>query len=80
MEILKHKDTIEELVSSGDEIMKTCTEEEKQIMKVIRHYLHLFGNECEYLNTDPIFKACEAIVTHMHQLVLIFYDLGGPQR
>ncbi|XP_042313307.1 dystonin [Sceloporus undulatus] len=33
MEILKHKDTIEELVASGDEIMKTCTEEEKQIMK-----------------------------------------------
>ncbi|XP_072856398.2 dystonin isoform X8 [Pogona vitticeps] len=33
MEILKHKDTIEELVTSGDEIMKTCTEEEKQTMK-----------------------------------------------
>ncbi|XP_062981106.1 dystonin isoform X5 [Elgaria multicarinata webbii] len=33
MEILKHKDTIEELVASGDEIMKTCTEEEKQAMK-----------------------------------------------
>lgn len=34
MEILKHKDTIEELVTAGDEIMKTCTEEEKQTMKV----------------------------------------------
>uniref|UniRef100_A0A8D0BYN7 Dystonin n=1 Tax=Salvator merianae TaxID=96440 RepID=A0A8D0BYN7_SALMN len=33
MEILKHKDTIEELVASGDEIVKTCTEEEKQSMK-----------------------------------------------
>ncbi|CAI5769621.1 dystonin isoform X21 [Podarcis lilfordi] len=33
MEILKHKDTIEELVASGDEIMKTCTEEDKQTMK-----------------------------------------------
>ncbi|XP_061479012.1 dystonin isoform X28 [Rhineura floridana] len=33
MEILKHKDTVEELVASGDEIMKTCTEEEKQTMK-----------------------------------------------
>nr|XP_016852502.1 PREDICTED: dystonin isoform X1 [Anolis carolinensis] len=33
MEILKHKDTIEELVASGDEIMKTYMEEEKQTMK-----------------------------------------------
>ncbi|XP_053142456.1 dystonin isoform X34 [Hemicordylus capensis] len=33
MEILKHKDTVDELVASGDEIMKTCTEEEKQTMK-----------------------------------------------
>ncbi|NXO74338.1 DYST protein, partial [Phainopepla nitens] len=33
MEILRHKDTIDELVKSGDKIMKTCTEEEKQIMK-----------------------------------------------
>uniref|UniRef100_A0A8C3RHT7 Dystonin n=1 Tax=Cyanoderma ruficeps TaxID=181631 RepID=A0A8C3RHT7_9PASS len=34
MEILRHKDTIDELVKSGDKIMKTCTEEEKQMMKV----------------------------------------------
>ncbi|NXR43929.1 DYST protein, partial [Hippolais icterina] len=33
MEILRHKDTIDELVKSGDKIMKTYTEEEKQIMK-----------------------------------------------
>ncbi|XP_064364675.1 dystonin isoform X12 [Dromaius novaehollandiae] len=33
MEILKHKDTIDELVKSGDRIMNTCTEEEKQTMK-----------------------------------------------
>lgn len=34
MEILRHKDIIDELVESGDEIMNTCTEEEKQTMKV----------------------------------------------
>ncbi|NWV76463.1 DYST protein, partial [Dasyornis broadbenti] len=33
MEILRHKDSIDELVKSGDKIMKTCTEEEKQMMK-----------------------------------------------
>ncbi|NXJ64455.1 DYST protein, partial [Rostratula benghalensis] len=33
MEILRHKDTIDELVKSGDKIMNTCTEEEKQNMK-----------------------------------------------
>uniref|UniRef100_A0A8C8S7S6 Dystonin n=1 Tax=Pelusios castaneus TaxID=367368 RepID=A0A8C8S7S6_9SAUR len=33
MEILRHKDAIDELVESGDEIMNTCTEEEKQSMK-----------------------------------------------
>ncbi|NWV18712.1 DYST protein, partial [Origma solitaria] len=33
MEILRHKDIIDELVKSGDKIMKTCTEEEKQMMK-----------------------------------------------
>ncbi|NXM63172.1 DYST protein, partial [Illadopsis cleaveri] len=33
MEILRHKDTIDELVKSGEKIMKTCTEEEKQMMK-----------------------------------------------
>ncbi|XP_026701351.1 dystonin isoform X8 [Athene cunicularia] len=34
MEILRHKDTIDELVKSGDKIMmNTCTEEEKTTMK-----------------------------------------------
>ncbi|XP_074905437.1 dystonin isoform X8 [Buteo buteo] len=33
MEILRHKDTIDELVKSGDKIMNTCTEEEKETMK-----------------------------------------------
>ncbi|XP_015263784.1 PREDICTED: dystonin isoform X2 [Gekko japonicus] len=33
MEILKHKDMIDELAASGDGIMKTCTEEETQAMK-----------------------------------------------
>ncbi|XP_064912233.1 dystonin isoform X30 [Columba livia] len=33
MEILRHKDIIDELVKSGDKIMNTCTEEEKETMK-----------------------------------------------
>ncbi|XP_004623060.1 dystonin isoform X8 [Octodon degus] len=33
MEILRHKDIIDELVKSGDKIMATCSEEEKQSMK-----------------------------------------------
>ncbi|NXF07495.1 DYST protein, partial [Smithornis capensis] len=33
MEILRHKDTIDELVKSGDKIIKTCTEEEQQMIK-----------------------------------------------
>ncbi|XP_032959011.1 dystonin isoform X12 [Rhinolophus ferrumequinum] len=33
MEILKHKDIIDELVKSGHKIMTTCSEEEKQSMK-----------------------------------------------
>ncbi|XP_069873335.1 dystonin isoform X5 [Dipodomys merriami] len=33
MEILRHKDIIDELVKSGHQIMTTCTEEEKQSMK-----------------------------------------------
>ncbi|XP_039176253.1 dystonin isoform X39 [Crotalus tigris] len=48
MEILKHKDTIEELVSSGDEIMKTCTEEEKQIIKnKLENLLHKYDLLCQ---------------------------------
>lgn len=34
MEILRHKDIIDELVKSGHKIMATCSEEEKQSMKV----------------------------------------------
>ncbi|XP_073192389.1 dystonin isoform X17 [Lepidochelys kempii] len=33
MEILRHKDAIDELVETGDAIMNTCAEEEKQSMK-----------------------------------------------
>ncbi|XP_051470837.1 dystonin isoform X4 [Apus apus] len=33
MEILRHADTIDQLVKSGAKIMNTCTEEEKQTMK-----------------------------------------------
>ncbi|XP_056670297.1 dystonin isoform X30 [Monodelphis domestica] len=33
MDILRHKDIIDELVKSGDKIMSTCHEEEKQSMK-----------------------------------------------
>nr|XP_014426813.1 dystonin isoform X6 [Pelodiscus sinensis] len=33
MEILRHKDAIDELIETADEIMNTCTEEEKQSMK-----------------------------------------------
>ncbi|XP_025033490.1 dystonin isoform X3 [Python bivittatus] len=48
MEILKHKDTIEELVSSGDEIIKTHSEEEKQIMKnKLEGLLHKYDMLCQ---------------------------------
>ncbi|XP_006835798.1 PREDICTED: dystonin isoform X2 [Chrysochloris asiatica] len=33
MEILRHRDIIDELVKSGDKIMTTCSEEEKQSLK-----------------------------------------------
>ncbi|KAM6355830.1 dystonin-like [Podargus strigoides] len=33
MEILRHKDTIDELVKSGDKIMNMCSEDEKRTMK-----------------------------------------------
>ncbi|XP_074093348.1 dystonin isoform X5 [Macrotis lagotis] len=33
MDILRHKDIIDELVKSGDKIMSSCSEEEKQSMK-----------------------------------------------
>ncbi|NWR14922.1 DYST protein, partial [Emberiza fucata] len=48
MEILRHKDTIDELVKSGDKIMKTCTEEEKQmIKKKIESLLQKYDQVCQ---------------------------------
>ncbi|XP_053794594.1 dystonin isoform X3 [Vidua chalybeata] len=48
MEILRHKDTIDELVKSGDKIMKTCTEEEKQTMKKkIESLLQKYDQVCQ---------------------------------
>ncbi|NXD20621.1 DYST protein, partial [Spelaeornis formosus] len=48
MEILRHKDTIDELVKSGDKIMKTCTEEEKQTMKKkIESLLQKYDTVCQ---------------------------------
>ncbi|NXU40223.1 DYST protein, partial [Drymodes brunneopygia] len=48
MEILKHKDIIDELVKSGDKIMKTCTEEEKQmIKKKIESLLQKYDTVCQ---------------------------------
>ncbi|XP_063245467.1 dystonin isoform X1 [Prinia subflava] len=48
MEILRHKDTIDELVKSGDKIMKTCTEEEKQmIKKKIESLLQKYDAVCQ---------------------------------
>uniref|UniRef100_A0A8C5X091 Dystonin n=1 Tax=Malurus cyaneus samueli TaxID=2593467 RepID=A0A8C5X091_9PASS len=49
MEILRHKDTIDELVKSGDKIMKTCTEEEKQMMKVkfLKFLLQKYDAVCQ---------------------------------
>ncbi|XP_030802419.1 dystonin-like isoform X1 [Camarhynchus parvulus] len=48
MEILRHKDTIDELVKSGDKIMKTCTEEEKQMMKKkIENLLQKYDQVCQ---------------------------------
>ncbi|NWW00173.1 DYST protein, partial [Machaerirhynchus nigripectus] len=48
MEILRHKDTIDELVKSGDKLMKTCTEEEKQmIKKKIESLLQKYDAVCQ---------------------------------
>ncbi|NWH29740.1 DYST protein, partial [Chloropsis hardwickii] len=48
MEILRHKDIIDELVKSGDKIMKTCTEEEKQMMKKkIESLLQKYDQVCQ---------------------------------
>uniref|UniRef100_A0A452I8M1 Uncharacterized protein n=1 Tax=Gopherus agassizii TaxID=38772 RepID=A0A452I8M1_9SAUR len=49
MEILRHKDAIDELVETGDEIMNTCTEEEKQSMKVkkLESLLQKYDTVCQ---------------------------------
>ncbi|KAL9864347.1 LOW QUALITY PROTEIN: dystonin-like [Geothlypis trichas] len=48
MEILRHKDSIDELVKSGDKIMRTCTEEEKQMMKKkIESLLQKYDQVCQ---------------------------------
>ncbi|XP_068534420.1 dystonin isoform X20 [Anas acuta] len=48
MEILRHKDTIDELVKSGDKIMNTCTEEEKQtIKKKLESLLQKYDTVCQ---------------------------------
>ncbi|XP_052550709.1 dystonin isoform X9 [Tympanuchus pallidicinctus] len=48
MEILRHKDTIDELVKSGDKIMNSCTEEEKQtIKKKLKSLLQKYDTVCQ---------------------------------
>uniref|UniRef100_A0A8B9IKY5 Dystonin n=1 Tax=Anser cygnoides TaxID=8845 RepID=A0A8B9IKY5_ANSCY len=48
MEILRHKDTIDELVKSGDKIMNTCTEEEKQtVKKKLESLLQKYDTVCQ---------------------------------
>ncbi|NWR64291.1 DYST protein, partial [Bucorvus abyssinicus] len=48
MEILRHKDTIDELVKSGDKIMNNCTEEEKQtIKKKMKSLLQKYDAVCQ---------------------------------
>ncbi|OXB76541.1 UNVERIFIED_CONTAM: hypothetical protein H355_004747 [Colinus virginianus] len=48
MEILRHKDAIDELVKSGDKIMNTCTEEEKQtIKKKLKSLLQKYDTVCQ---------------------------------
>ncbi|NXD67936.1 DYST protein, partial [Eolophus roseicapillus] len=48
MEILRHKDTIDELVKSGDKIMNTCTEEEKQaVKKKMESLLQKYDTVCQ---------------------------------
>ncbi|XP_006893204.1 PREDICTED: dystonin isoform X1 [Elephantulus edwardii] len=52
MEILRHKDIIDELVKSGDKIMTTCSEEEKQSMKKkIDKVLKKYDTICQ-INSD----------------------------
>ncbi|XP_037375791.1 dystonin isoform X12 [Talpa occidentalis] len=48
MEILRHKDIIDELVKSGHKIMTTCSEEEKQSMKnKLDKVLKNYDNICQ---------------------------------
>ncbi|XP_067999072.1 dystonin isoform X6 [Melanerpes formicivorus] len=48
MEILRHKDTIDELVKSGEKIMNVCTEEEKQsIKKKMKSLLQKYDAVCQ---------------------------------
>ncbi|XP_065586915.1 dystonin isoform X5 [Cyrtonyx montezumae] len=48
MEIMRHKDAIDELVKSGDKIMNTCTEEEKQtIKKKLKSLLQKYDTVCQ---------------------------------
>lgn len=47
MEILRHKDLIDELVNSGHQLMSTCSEEEKQAMKVGRVFAYVAGVRLE---------------------------------
>ncbi|KAM9267795.1 dystonin isoform 2-T2 [Cariama cristata] len=48
MEILRHKDTIDELIKSGDKIMNTCTEEEKQtVKKKMENLLQKYDAVCQ---------------------------------
>ncbi|XP_054239841.1 dystonin isoform X6 [Indicator indicator] len=48
MDILRHKDTIDDLVKSGDKIMNMCTEEEKQsIKKKMKSLLQKYDAVCQ---------------------------------
>ncbi|XP_054035913.1 dystonin isoform X1 [Dryobates pubescens] len=48
MEILRHKDTIDELVKSGEKIINMCTEEEKQsIKKKMKSLLQKYDAVCQ---------------------------------
>ncbi|XP_072498626.1 dystonin isoform X22 [Notamacropus eugenii] len=48
MDILRHKDIIDELVKSGDKIMSSCSEEEKQsIKKKLNNVLKNYDDICQ---------------------------------
>lgn len=52
MDILRHKDIIDELVKSGHKIMTTSSEEEKQSMKVPPCLYARQGTSSEWLSTE----------------------------